>query len=202
MWLPALPPKMPYSCWRQRTSNPADVQEVGRAAVRRAIALGDLEANAIAVSVASPGVVHGDDSAVDAWERRRDRVSQVGRERGDPALPREVVSEQRYAADRSGALVLVHALSLRGRVTEEDDSPPTLGSESQMARRRQSALSHGGGGLSCRMQSPQLDGFARRCRTFDARVRRGRDGHSWYFAKRVEHLPSRFNPWSRPTDDR
>ena len=201
MWLPALPPKIAVLVLEAEDVNPPDVQEVGRAAVRRAIALGDLEANAIAVNVASPGVVHGDDSAVDAWERRRDRVSQVGRERGDPALPREVVSEHSYAADRSGVLVLLHALSPRGRVTEEDDSPSMLGSESQMARRRESALSHGGGGLSCRMP-PRLAGFPRRCRTFDGRVLCERDLHSWHFAKRVEHLPSRCNPWSRPTDDR
>jgi len=72
-------------------------------------ALSDLESNSVAVGVASPSVVHGDDRALDARKRRRDRIREVGRERGDPTLPREVVSKQRYAMNCAGVFFLVHA---------------------------------------------------------------------------------------------
>ncbi|MBW2161341.1 MAG: hypothetical protein JRH14_15480, partial [Deltaproteobacteria bacterium] len=97
-----------------------------------------------------PGVVHGDDPALDTWERRRDRVREVGRERGDPALPREVVSQQRYAADRSGAFVLVHALSPRARITERiyrvatpDDTRPESKHRPECHRRQLGARAAG-----------------------------------------------------------
>jgi hypothetical protein len=56
--------------------------------------------------VASPSVVHGDDRALDARERRRDRIGEVGRERSDPALSRKKAAEQRDTLDR---LYSVHA---------------------------------------------------------------------------------------------
>ena len=96
----------------------AHVQEVGRAAVRGKIALGDLESNSSPYAWRRPASFMAT-TTQSTPGTSRDRIGEVARERGDAALPREVVSQQGYAADRSGVLVLAHALSPRARITEQ-----------------------------------------------------------------------------------
>ena len=92
-----------------------DVQEVRRAPVRRDVALGDLEANPRRVRVTLAGVVHREHEAVDRGELGRDRVAEIGREGGDPALARQVVAEHRDSAQRSPGDHFRHHPSMRGR---------------------------------------------------------------------------------------
>ena len=71
-----------------------DVQKIGGAAVRGEVGLVDLETHPIRIGVAASDVVHRDDEAIEIGTRLADGVSEVGRERGDAALPRRVVAEQ------------------------------------------------------------------------------------------------------------
>ena len=54
---PALPPKMPYSCWTRDDVDAVDVQKVGRAPVGRDVPLADLEGHALRVVERCPGSV-------------------------------------------------------------------------------------------------------------------------------------------------
>jgi hypothetical protein len=78
-----------------------DVQEIRRATVGRHVVLGYLEANARRVRVAPTGVVHRQHEAVQRRALERDRVAQVGRERGDAAVTRHVIAEHRDRANGS-----------------------------------------------------------------------------------------------------
>ena len=76
-----------------------DVEEVGGAPVRVDVALGDLEAHARRVGVLHADVVHREHEAVELRHLALDGVAQVGRERRDAALPRQVIAEHRDGVD-------------------------------------------------------------------------------------------------------
>lgn len=80
-----------------------DVQEVRGAAVRRDLALGDLEPNARRVCVAPTGIVHREDEALDLRVRAGDGAAQIRRERRNSALTRQVIAEHRDLSDRPTA---------------------------------------------------------------------------------------------------
>jgi hypothetical protein len=75
-----------------------DVQEVRGTAVRRDVALADLEANPGRVCVTLARVVHRQREAVELGVLGGDRVAEIGRERSDSALPRQVIAEHRDLA--------------------------------------------------------------------------------------------------------
>src|ERR1700723_210599 len=76
-WLPALPPKMPYSCCTQATSTSLTFR---KSPARRVV-------------VVLARVVHGEHEAVEIGADLADRATQIRGERGDSALPRGVVAD-------------------------------------------------------------------------------------------------------------
>jgi len=75
-----------------------DVQEVRSAAVRCDVALADLEADPCRVCVTLSSVVHCKREAVELGKLGGDGVAEIGRERGDAALARQVIAEHRDLA--------------------------------------------------------------------------------------------------------
>src|ERR1043166_687942 len=115
-WLPALPPKIPYSCWTEMTStaltlrkSAARVYAGGRLSAGRkgrgGVVVGELETDARRIGVLVPAVVHGQDEAVEIGADAGDGVAQVGGERGDAALARQVIAEN---GDAANAAVVPH----------------------------------------------------------------------------------------------
>ncbi len=92
-----------------------DVQEIRGTPVRRDVAFGDLEAHPRRIRVTLAGVVHREHEAIERGELGRDRVTQIGREGGDPALARHVVAEHGDSAQRSPGDHFRHRPSIRGR---------------------------------------------------------------------------------------
>ena len=78
-----------------------DVQEVRGAPVRREVALGDLEANARGIGVALPASFIASTKQSSSGTSAAMRVAQIGRERGDAALARQVIAEHRDLANHS-----------------------------------------------------------------------------------------------------
>ena len=70
-----------------------DVQEIGRAAVRAEITLGNLEPDSRRIDVPSTGIVHREHERVDMRQLCRQRIGEVRRECGDSALPRQVIAK-------------------------------------------------------------------------------------------------------------
>ena len=100
MWLPARPPKMPYSNCRLIEVHAVDVQKVGGAPVRFDVFLGQLKTHSRGIGVAAFDVVdrHGDARRVAMLGS--DRFAQVGGKRGDAALSRQVITDKGDAIDR------------------------------------------------------------------------------------------------------
>ena len=77
----------------------ADVEEVRGAQIGRQVLLFNLEAHHIRVFVAALDVVDRDGEALALGMRSRDGSQQIGRERGDAALARQVVADEGDLAD-------------------------------------------------------------------------------------------------------
>ena len=103
-WLPALPPKMPYSCCDREHVHVVHVQKVGGATIRIEIGLRDLEAHARGIGVPAAGIVHRHDEAVEAGKLGGERVREVRGEGGDAALPRHVIAKHGDGADGTGGV--------------------------------------------------------------------------------------------------
>ena len=72
----------------------AEVEKVGRAAIRVEVLLCELETHLRRVLVALGHVVDRDDAAVDRRILSRDSAAQIGGEGGDAALARQVVADE------------------------------------------------------------------------------------------------------------
>ena len=90
-----------------------DVQEVRGAPVRGDVALGDLEAHARRVGVALPRRRSSRARSSRLRQLPRDGAREVGRERRDAALPRQVIAEHRDLLDAGGPAVGVMHVPLQ-----------------------------------------------------------------------------------------
>ena len=77
----------------------ADVEEIRRAQIGRQVLLLDLEANHFRIIVAARNVVDRHGEALALRIRAGDGGKQVGRERGDAALARQIVADKSDLAD-------------------------------------------------------------------------------------------------------
>ena len=89
----------------------ADIEEVRGAQIGRQILLLDLEANHFRVLVATLDIVHRNGKALALRMRACDGCQQVGRERGNATLTRQVVANKRDLAD-SGSFL--RSISIQG----------------------------------------------------------------------------------------
>ena len=70
-----------------------DVQVIRRPLVRARVTLGNLEPDAGRIRVPSAGIVNREHEGVDVRHGCRQGIGEVRRERGDAALPRQMVAE-------------------------------------------------------------------------------------------------------------
>ena len=77
----------------------ADIEKIGRAKVRREVLFLDLETNHLRILVAAGYVVHGNSQALALRVGRGDSGQQVGRERRNTALSRQMVTDKCNPAD-------------------------------------------------------------------------------------------------------
>src|SRR6185312_15046886 len=101
-----------------------DVEKVGRVPIGVEIGLCDLEAHAGWIRVATPGVVHRHDDAIDGRELGGDGVAQVRREGRNAALPRHVIAEQGDGANGTCWADGVDGFSYRARGVNVRARPP------------------------------------------------------------------------------
>ncbi len=78
-----------------------DVEEIRGPTVRSDVGFGDLEPDARRIDVRPAGVVHRQHEAIERGQLGRDRVAEIGRERRDPAAPRQMVAQHGDLAERS-----------------------------------------------------------------------------------------------------
>ena len=69
---PASPPKIPYSCCRETTSNPAAVQELGGLNIIVDRFVVNLEAHSRGIVIGAVGLRHGDDTGLQIRSGGRD----------------------------------------------------------------------------------------------------------------------------------
>ena len=94
-WLPAGPPKIPNSCWTETTSTLLEFRKSRGAPVRIQILLLNFEANDVRIPIDALDVIDRDGEARALGMPRCHRSEQVGRKRGNAALTRQVVTEER-----------------------------------------------------------------------------------------------------------
>jgi len=76
-----------------------DVQKIRRTQIRRQVLFRNLEAHLCRVIVSTREVIDRHDEALHRRKLRRHRATQVGRERGNAAFPRQIIAEKRDLAD-------------------------------------------------------------------------------------------------------
>ena len=76
-----------------------DVQEIRRSQIRRQILPGDFKAHFRRIIITLRKIIDRHDEALQRGKFLRDGAAQIGRERGDAAFPRQIITEERDFAD-------------------------------------------------------------------------------------------------------
>jgi hypothetical protein len=101
-----------------------DVQKLGRTPVRVDLAFGDLEAHALRIRVRLGRVVQRHDQRLDCRSGFGRGRRQIGGERGDPALARQIRADEGNLLDGSRGMDAGHAVSVRARAMQTRKVPP------------------------------------------------------------------------------
>src|SRR5664280_1610902 len=91
MWLPAGPPKIPYSCCTQTRSTLVKIEELGRTFIGRQLLFGQLESHPLGIAVFGLRIIYGQCKQSFNPVLGRNSVAQVGGESRNTALPWKIV---------------------------------------------------------------------------------------------------------------
>ena len=92
MWLPAAPPKIPYSCCTHTRSTLVKLRNSAAPFVRRQLLFGQLESHPLGIAVFGLRIVHRQCKQAFGSVLVGDSITQVGGESGNTTLPRKIVS--------------------------------------------------------------------------------------------------------------